>query len=148
MIEKFTDFLLHTGPEDILDPIQELRSFGTCEVEKVVNLGDLRRNIVCLNWPYLAERHRVHLHIYSKQGKYKEGDNVQVIEARRGPNRYKEEFTTTLSNPLMGDLLTLTHDYLARRMEKETDILKDHDLNPVNNKIVSELDPVIVGRLE
>jgi hypothetical protein len=144
-ISRFLDFFMR---EEYANPTQELTHLGRCLVKRVVSIEDLDRDLVILDWPWLEKRHKVDMTVYSKKGRYQEGNPVQIIETRGSFDKNIEGFTSTLKTPLTGDYTTVSHTYLARPMEGEKDLLTDNQLKPVNSHLLSGLDPITAGKLE
>lgn len=145
MLERFMDLFLNQGPEDILDPIRELKPFGRCRVERVVEIERANRIAVVLNWDYLTD-HKADMIVYAKEGRYKKGGWVQVIEARRSDDKNDERFIAQYLGPLRKEISVICHQYFARPMKTERDIWREDQLNSSRQKSLRDLDPVIVAR--
>ncbi len=145
MLERFMDFFLRQGPEDISDPIRELKPFGRCQVAKCVEIDRTNRIAVVLKWDYLKD-YKVDMTVYAKKGRYKKDGWVQVIEARRKDDKNDERFIAQYSDSLGKEISVIYHQYFARPMKTERDIWREDQLNSSRQKNLGDLDPIIVAR--
>lgn len=152
MVERFLNFVDHAvwdaamRPEidDLINEIQELKSFGICEVRSLTQLDNLERFVISLDWKWLLDQGKG-AYIYAKGGLYEVGGQVQIIETRHNFDRNLEGFTTSIRIGLGEEPYeALTHSYLARPMTSKSDLLTEKDLLPVTLKKIKKLDPVII----
>src|SRR3989344_5529700 len=127
-LKRFIDFFLTHSPTDVIDPYQELVPFGLCRVGRIAHIEGMLHPCVEIESAYL-DRENIRMVVYAKKGRYKEGGLVQLIEARRGYDRGIESFKVTFSSLLTGNYETLAHEYLARPMGHERDLLNQDKLS-------------------